>query len=100
MHDHAGTPDPDHREPGHPDAGRQGIGHDTALEKIRAVAGWYRAEITRERYTGTDGARLLGLIAALRTCTRDQQTLEEAGPEEAARIAAEYETRYTELTKE
>ncbi|MFD9223469.1 hypothetical protein ACFWDI_26480 [Streptomyces sp. NPDC060064] len=101
MHDNAGIPEPDHSETSPAGDERQSIDHDAALEKVRAVAGWYRQAIFQERQSGApDSARLEQLMAALQKSVADQRAREDAGPEEAARIAAEYEALYTELMGE
>ena len=100
VHDHPGTPEPGHAPPSGAGAGG-GVELEAALEIVRAVAGWYRQAITQERYsTAPDAAWMLQLLADLRACVADQQALEEAGPEDVARIAAAYKARYAELTRE
>jgi len=100
VHDHPGTPEPGHATPSDAGAGG-GVELEAALEIVRAVAGWYRQEIFRERQAAApDGARLQQLLADLRACTADQQSLEQAGPEDVTRIAAAYEARYAELSRE
>ncbi|AXK37815.1 hypothetical protein DVA86_31925 [Streptomyces armeniacus] len=69
------------------------------MDTVRAVLAWYTEQIiTERRSTEPDPARLERLLAEHRACAADQQALREAGPQERARIAADYAARYRELT--
>ncbi|MFC9431980.1 hypothetical protein [Streptomyces sp. NPDC056987] len=96
MHDH-----PDAPGSLRPEEGEHGAGHDVALQNVRAVMSWYRQDIHRERQAArTAGPRLEELTAALRECVADQRAVEQAGHEQAGRIAALYQARYAALPQE
>ncbi|MFE0601658.1 hypothetical protein ACFW2T_14300 [Streptomyces sp. NPDC058892] len=65
---------------------------------VQLVIAWYAREIHRSR--GEAGTPPAELMEALQSAIDDREALREAGPEEAARIAARYTTLYKELTSD
>ncbi|MFF7705321.1 hypothetical protein [Streptomyces lydicus] len=63
------------------------------------VTAWYTEQLLAHRRVGAhDEDRLERLKAERQKCLTDQRALEDAEPEEIARIAARYEARFSELT--
>lgn len=87
---HAGPPDFSHLDGGE---------DQLALDAVRAVVNWYNAQIVEEhRAPVPDDARMEDLKAARQAALLDQGSLETAGPEEVARIAALYAAQLKDLT--
>ncbi|KEF04809.1 MULTISPECIES: hypothetical protein [Streptomyces] len=98
MHDPT-TPGPDPDSAQDP-AGAQppdGVGYAVAEEVVGRVIAWYSQRIQEERRAGAAPQRLEDLVARRRACVEDRHRLEEAGPEEVARITALYAARLKEL---
>ncbi|MEN2424336.1 hypothetical protein AABB02_40325 [Streptomyces rimosus] len=98
MHDTA-TPGPD-PHPAQDPAGAQppdGVGYAVAEEVVGRVIAWYSQRIQAERRAGAAPQRLEELIARRQACVEDRHRLEEADPEEVARITALYAARLKEL---
>ncbi|MGW7003660.1 hypothetical protein ACWGCW_12725 [Streptomyces sp. NPDC054933] len=71
---------------------------EQALDVVGAVETWYGAQIARERRAPVpDAERLEELQAARQEAIDAQRRLEEADPDETARIAALYAARLKEL---
>lgn len=99
MHDPAGPAGPS-SDPVPTSGVEYGSTYDSALDKVRQVIAWYSEQIMKEhRSPGPDDARLERLIARRLACVADQQALEDAGPQEVARIAVFYDALYKELTE-
>ncbi|MGA5508990.1 hypothetical protein [Streptomyces umbrinus] len=74
--------------------------YEAAAEHLRRVIAWYNERILAERRAEAPDRDLLGqLIAARNACADDRQVLDDAGPEDVARIAAEAEERFKRLTQ-
>ncbi|UQA91470.1 hypothetical protein [Streptomyces halobius] len=72
--------------------------YETTVERVGQAIAWYSERILAERRSAApDPDRLDQLISRHRACLEDQERLEEAGPEELARIAAAYDALLTEL---
>lgn len=70
-----------------------------ALECVRLVIAWYNRAIYDEEHSPSpDAGRLDALIAERRKCVADRKSLAEAGPDEIARVARDYGTRFRCLT--
>ncbi|MGI5192125.1 GNAT family N-acetyltransferase [Streptomyces sp. CA-288835] len=81
-----------------PEGGEEST-YEAAAEHLRRVVSWYNERILAERRAeAPDRDRLEQLIAARNSCADDRKALEDAGPEDVARIAAEAEERFTRLT--
>ena len=89
------SPDPEHGS-----GGRPGGSYDSAETAVRLVIAWYNEQILREhrRSPAPDQQRLEELKARRQACLDDQRALEDASPEEAARIAADYAALLNELS--
>ncbi|MEV6133222.1 hypothetical protein AB0M05_41590 [Streptomyces violaceusniger] len=71
---------------------------EQALDAVREVTAWYAARIAAERRAPVpDEDRIQELSTARHKAVEDQARAEEAGPEEAARIAADYAARLQAL---
>ncbi|MFI5753074.1 hypothetical protein ACIBBE_46420 [Streptomyces sp. NPDC051644] len=71
---------------------------EAAKQLVQNVSTWYMAEIRKERGSaGPDSERLKTLKEELAACAADLLALQDAGPEEAAEIAARYAARSQEL---
>ncbi|KOU01342.1 hypothetical protein ADK86_12395 [Streptomyces sp. NRRL F-5755] len=68
-----------------------------AEEVVGQVIAWYSQQIRAERRAGAAPQRLEDLAARRQACVEDRHRLEEAAPEEAARITALYAARLKEL---
>lgn len=80
--------------------GGGGASYEVAVEHLRRVIAWYNERILAERRSDVPDQDLLEqLIAARNACADDRQVLEDAGPEDVARIAAEAEERFKQLTQ-
>ncbi|MEW1551839.1 hypothetical protein [Streptomyces tsukubensis] len=72
--------------------------HAVAVETVGLVIAWYRERILAERRSSaSDPRRLERLITEYRECVRDRERLEEAAPEDVARVTALYAARLKEL---
>ncbi|MFI0219078.1 hypothetical protein [Streptomyces lydicus] len=78
--------------------GEGSISYGAAREQVGLVAAWYAEQLMSERRAGADEDRMDQLKAEQLTVLADQRALEDAEPEEVARIAALYRARYNELT--
>ncbi|MEU8718235.1 hypothetical protein [Streptomyces sp. NPDC048663] len=90
--------------PGTPDepdfSGLDGGEDQQADDIVREVVGWYNAEIVAARRApAPDDERIETLKAGRAAALADQAQLTTADPEEAARIAAVYAARLSELKK-
>ncbi|GAA0896803.1 MULTISPECIES: hypothetical protein [Streptomyces violaceusniger group] len=101
MHDAAssspssGDPQPS-SEPAQSPGGDNAVSYEEAFETVGAVIAWYGRALLLARRSG-DQQRLEELKAQRQKCVEEQQRLQDAGPKEIARIAAEYATRLKEL---
>lgn len=101
MHDAASSspssPDPHpSSDPAQGPGGDNAVSNEVVHEIVGAVIAWYSRVLLLARRSG-DQQRLEELKAQRQTCVADQHRLQDAGPEEIARIAAEYATRLKEL---
>lgn len=100
MHDPAPPPpsSPDHQPPpSEPVAGGDhAAGAATAHQIMDAVLAWYSQQLLPARRSG-DQQLLQELLTRRQECVKDQQRLKDAGPEETARIAADYADRLKNL---
>ncbi|MEU7160364.1 hypothetical protein [Streptomyces chrestomyceticus] len=98
MHDSA-TPGPDPQNAQDPaGAGPPGgADYGMAEEVVGQVIAWYSQRIWAERRAGAAPQRLEDLVARRQACVEDRHRLEEAAPEEVARITALYAARLKEL---
>lgn len=101
MHDSA-SPSPSSPDP-HPPSGSapgpdggNAVGAEEAHQVVGAVLAWYSQQMLLARRSG-DQERLGELTEQRQSCVEDQDRLEDAGPEEIARIAADYAARLEEL---
>ncbi|AVZ70980.1 hypothetical protein SLUN_00575 [Streptomyces lunaelactis] len=79
--------------------GPQEASYEGALETVGRVLAWYNEQILKERRAPVpDEDRLERLQAERQACAADKRALEDAGPEEVSRIAADYDARFRELT--
>ncbi|MEE6269117.1 hypothetical protein V2E29_26210 [Streptomyces diastatochromogenes] len=93
MHD---SPPPSAPTPpsGPPDG--DDVGREVAYEIVGSVIAWYSRQLLLARRSG-DQQRLEELKARRQDCEEDQHRLQDAGPKEITRIAAEYTARLKEL---
>ncbi|GAA3372618.1 hypothetical protein GCM10017744_104860 [Streptomyces antimycoticus] len=99
MHDPASSPSSPDRppQPGQaPGPGDETPGYEVAHDIVGLVIAWYSRALLLARRSG-DQQRLEELKMQRQKCVEDQQRLQDAGPKEIARIAAEYATRLKEL---
>ncbi|MGK5548674.1 hypothetical protein ACSNOH_28660 [Streptomyces sp. URMC 127] len=98
MHDSASpSPSPDRRPSSGPAAGGDSTARSaTAHEIVDAVLARYTQQLLPVRRSG-DQQRLQELMTRRQECLKDQQRLKDAGPEETARIAADYADRLKKL---
>lgn len=99
MHDPASPSSPDQQSPSEPTPGPDGdtaIGYEVAREIVGNVIAWYSRALLLARRSD-EQERLEELKAQRQKCVEDQQRLKDAGPEETARIAADYAARLKEL---
>ncbi|MFI5905410.1 hypothetical protein [Streptomyces cyaneofuscatus] len=90
MHDPSSPSDS--REPA------DAAGPQASADVVEEVMAWYTRELLAERRTPRpDPERLEHLLSRRQECVRDRARLEEAGPEETARITAAYAARLKEL---
>ncbi|MDG5803412.1 hypothetical protein P9869_12190 [Streptomyces ossamyceticus] len=76
------------------------VGYAVVAEHVRRVMSWYSEQIGIElRSTDPDQQRLQQLIAERSMCQEALRVLDDAGPEELARVAAEYEERFIQLRR-
>ncbi|MEV5982809.1 hypothetical protein [Streptomyces sp. NPDC052114] len=69
-----------------------------AAEAVDQVLAWYSRQILIERRSSApDPRRLEQLMAQRQVCGEDRDRLDEAGPQEVARLAAHYTARLQEL---
>ncbi|MFL4908187.1 hypothetical protein ACJ6WF_34515 [Streptomyces sp. MMS24-I2-30] len=101
MHDPAST-SPSSPDPQPPPGPAPGPGGDhtassaAAHQAVLAVLAWYSQQRLLARRSG-DHRRLEELTTQRQRCLDDQNRLHDAGPEEIARIAADYAARLKEL---
>ncbi|MEU1628292.1 hypothetical protein ABZ746_23770 [Streptomyces sp. NPDC020096] len=99
MHDSASPSSPDPQPPSGPASGPHGdnaVGYEVAYELVGNVIAWYSRALLLARRSG-DQQGLEELKAQRQACVEDQHRLKDATPEETARIAAVYTTRWKEL---
>ncbi|MFJ9847229.1 hypothetical protein ACIRYZ_43760 [Kitasatospora sp. NPDC101155] len=92
--------DPQHSDsPSGADPTRGGEPAEEARERVLRVVAWYSSQLLSALRAGRtqDVERLL---AEQRACKADLRALEEAGEDEAARIAGRYARLYRELSGE
>lgn len=98
MHDPASSspssPDPQPPSPG--PGGDHTASSAAAHQAVGAVLAWYNRQRLLARRSG-DHKRLEELTTQRQRCMDDQNRLYDAGPEEIARIAADYAARLEEL---
>ncbi|MFF3409066.1 hypothetical protein ACFYW8_23245 [Streptomyces sp. NPDC002742] len=76
------------------------VGYAVVAEHVRRVMSWYSEQISTEmRSAVPDQQRLRQLAAERLACQDELRALDDAEPEELARIAAEYEERFTQLRR-
>ncbi|WP_316782909.1 hypothetical protein [Streptomyces sasae] len=76
--------------------GENTVGVEEARQAVGTVIAWYNRQLLRARRSG-DQPRLDQLTTQRQKCVEDQARLEEAGPEEIARVADFYTQRLGEL---
>ncbi|MFI6587447.1 hypothetical protein [Embleya sp. NPDC050493] len=75
--------------------------YEDAFEAVTRVIGWYQKRILEETRAAEPDTRLLArLTTERRACAADRRVLERADPEQVATIAAAYEARWKELTRQ
>ncbi|MFI2241219.1 hypothetical protein [Streptomyces chrestomyceticus] len=98
MHDPATPgPDPQNAQDSDESGPPGGADHGMAEEVVGQVIAWYSQRIREERRAGAAPQRLEDLVARRQACVEDRHRLEEAAPEEVARITALYAARLKEL---
>lgn len=101
MHDST-SPSPSSPDPQSPSGpapgpgGENTVGAEEAHQIVGAVIAWYNRQMLLARRSG-DEQRLEELKGQRQKSVEDQARLQEAGPEEIARIADFYTERLTEL---
>ncbi|MEU5053533.1 hypothetical protein [Streptomyces sp. NPDC021096] len=96
MHDPAHPAGPS----GDPAHGSSDATADDAFTAVTRVIAWYTQQILAERRSAApDQGRLEQLLERQRACVADRNRLAGAGPEETARIAADYEARVKKLSE-
>ncbi|MFB6945636.1 hypothetical protein ACFWGL_36390 [Streptomyces sp. NPDC060286] len=74
------------------------VGPQASADVVEEVMAWYsRAILAERRASPSDPERLEHLLAERQECVRDRARLEEADPEETARINVSYAARLKEL---
>lgn len=100
MHDSASpspsSPDPRSSSAPAPGPGGDRVGAEEAHQIVGAVLAAYSRQLLLARRAG-DQQRLEELMRQQRKCAEDRARLNDAGPEEIARIAAEYAELFKEL---
>lgn len=101
MHDSA-SPSPSSPDPQSPSGPAPGpgdentVGAEEARQIVGAVIAWYNRQLLLARRS-RDQQRLEELTRQRQKCMEDHERLQDAGPEEIARIADFYTERLTEL---
>ncbi|MGW0664884.1 hypothetical protein [Streptodolium elevatio] len=74
------------------------VSHADADAAVGRVIAWYRTQLADEQRAAVpDQTRLQELLDGLAACLADQRHLEDADPDDLARIAADYEARLNDL---
>lgn len=93
-------PDPLAAHAGDDGDGDTGEEYEAAAQAVGAVIAWYSQQLRREHAAARpDTARIERLKADRQAAIADQRALIEAGPQEVARIMADYEARLRDLTQ-
>lgn len=75
-------------------------GYAVAAEHLRRVMSWYSEQIGAELLSAAPDQKRLEELAAERLACQDElRALDDADPEELARVAAEYEERFIQLRR-
>ncbi|MEV4874294.1 hypothetical protein [Streptomyces syringium] len=83
-----------------PKPGDAGADYEVGLEAVGRVLAWCAQQILAERRSAVpDPERLEQMKVRLRECAADQNRLEDAEPDEIARIAAAYEAAFKKLSE-
>ncbi|WP_431776302.1 hypothetical protein [Streptomyces cucumeris] len=94
MHDDASSSPSS--EPAQGPGGDDAVSYEVAYETVGTVIAWYSRALLLARRSG-DQQRLEELMTQRQKCVEEQHRLQDAGPKEIARIAAEYASRLKEL---